>query len=62
MVRSQGYRKRPYERVEHWMNNPITFSSVPRYQLMDCPVVVDALIEGFRVSRIHVDVGSSSEV
>ncbi|GKC61744.1 reverse transcriptase domain-containing protein [Tanacetum coccineum] len=29
---------------------------------MDCPVVVDALIEGFRVRRIHVDGGSSSEV
>ncbi|GKD05836.1 hypothetical protein Tco_1180810 [Tanacetum coccineum] len=25
MVRSQGYRKRPYERVEHWMDNAITF-------------------------------------
>ncbi|GJV58728.1 reverse transcriptase domain-containing protein [Tanacetum coccineum] len=29
---------------------------------MDCPVVVDTLIEGFRVRRIHVDGGSSSEV
>ncbi|GKB42734.1 reverse transcriptase domain-containing protein, partial [Tanacetum coccineum] len=29
---------------------------------MDFPVVVDALIEGFRVRRIHVDGGSSSEV
>ncbi|GKC13286.1 reverse transcriptase domain-containing protein [Tanacetum coccineum] len=28
---------------------------------MDCPVVVDALIEGFRVRRIHIDGGSSSE-
>ncbi|GKD38102.1 hypothetical protein Tco_1258309 [Tanacetum coccineum] len=28
---------------------------------MDCPVVVNALIEGFRVGRIHVDGGSSSE-
>ncbi|GJW89258.1 hypothetical protein Tco_0164598 [Tanacetum coccineum] len=57
MVRSQGYRKRPYERVEHWMDNAIAFSSMPRYQLMDCPVVVDALIEGFRVQRIYVDGG-----
>ncbi|GKF22755.1 hypothetical protein Tco_0075077 [Tanacetum coccineum] len=62
MVRSQGYQKRPYERVEHWMDNVIAFPSVPRYQLMDCPMVVDALIEGFRVRRIHVDGGSSSEV
>ncbi|GJR60433.1 hypothetical protein Tco_1502595 [Tanacetum coccineum] len=35
---------------------------VPRYQLMNCPVVVEAMIEGFRVRRIHVDGGSSSEV
>ncbi|GKA26961.1 hypothetical protein Tco_0713129 [Tanacetum coccineum] len=62
MVRSQGYRKRPYERVEHWMDSAITFPSVPRYQLMNCPVVVEAVIEGFRVRRIHVDGGSSSEV
>ncbi|GJY24758.1 reverse transcriptase domain-containing protein [Tanacetum coccineum] len=62
MVRSQGYRKRPYERVDHWMDNAITFPLVPRYQLMNCPMVVEAMIEGFRVRRIHVDGGSSSEV
>ncbi|GJV67645.1 reverse transcriptase domain-containing protein [Tanacetum coccineum] len=62
MVRSQGYRKRPYERVEHWMDNAITFPSVPRYQLMNCPVVVEAMIKGFRVRRIHVDGGFSGEV
>ncbi|GJX70224.1 hypothetical protein Tco_0307395 [Tanacetum coccineum] len=44
------------------MDNAIAFPSVPQYKLMDCPVVVDALIEGFRVRRIHVDGGSSSEV
>ncbi|GJR12087.1 reverse transcriptase domain-containing protein [Tanacetum coccineum] len=62
MVRSQGYRKRPYEKVKHWMDNAITFPSVPRYQLMNCPVVVVVMIEGFRVRRIHVDGDSSSEV
>ncbi|GJW05677.1 reverse transcriptase domain-containing protein [Tanacetum coccineum] len=62
MVRSQGYRKRPYKRVEHWMDNAITFPSMPRYQLMNYPVVVEAMTEGFRVRRIHVDGGSSSEV
>ncbi|GKF82973.1 reverse transcriptase domain-containing protein [Tanacetum coccineum] len=29
---------------------------------MDCPVVVNALIEGFRVRRIYVDGGSSSKI
>ncbi|GJR71640.1 reverse transcriptase domain-containing protein [Tanacetum coccineum] len=62
MVRSQGYRKRPYERIEHWMDNAITFPPVPQYQMMNCPVVMEALIEGFRVKRIHVDGGSSLEV
>ncbi|GJZ06094.1 hypothetical protein Tco_0539887 [Tanacetum coccineum] len=62
MVRSQGYQMRPYERVEHWMDNAISFSSVPRYRLMNCPVVVEAMIEGFKVRRIHVDGGSSSKV
>ncbi|GJS97649.1 reverse transcriptase domain-containing protein [Tanacetum coccineum] len=47
---------------KHWMDNAITFPSVPRYQLMNCLVVVEAMIEGFRVRRIHVDGGSSSEV
>ncbi|GJX97648.1 hypothetical protein Tco_0353446 [Tanacetum coccineum] len=31
MVRSQGYRKKPYERIEHWMDNAIAFPLVPRY-------------------------------
>ncbi|GKA88821.1 reverse transcriptase domain-containing protein [Tanacetum coccineum] len=52
----------PYERVEHWMDNAIAFSSVARYQLMNCPVVVDAMIEGFKVRRIYVDGGSSTEI
>nr|GEX11104.1 hypothetical protein [Tanacetum cinerariifolium] len=60
MVISQGYQKRPYERVEHWMDNVIAFPSVPRYKLMDFPVVVDALIECLRVRRIHVDGGEVS--
>ncbi|GKG12826.1 hypothetical protein Tco_0347063 [Tanacetum coccineum] len=62
MVRSQRYQKRPYERVEHWMDNTIAFSSVPCYQLIDFLVVTDAMIEGFKVRRIYVDGDSSSEI
>nr|GEV52360.1 hypothetical protein [Tanacetum cinerariifolium] len=40
MVRSQGYPKRPYERVERRMDNVITFASVPQYELMNCPLVM----------------------
>ncbi|GJZ38828.1 reverse transcriptase domain-containing protein [Tanacetum coccineum] len=50
--KEQGISQRKREGYQH----------VPRYQLMDCPLVVDALIEGFRVRRIHVDGGSSLEV
>ncbi|GJS47295.1 reverse transcriptase domain-containing protein [Tanacetum coccineum] len=57
-----GYHKRTYERVGHGMDNAIAFPSVPGYQLMNCPVVIDAMIEGFRVRRIYVDGGSSLEI
>nr|GEV49334.1 hypothetical protein [Tanacetum cinerariifolium] len=30
MVRGKGYRKRPYEKIEQWMNNEISFPFVPR--------------------------------
>ncbi|GJS57993.1 reverse transcriptase domain-containing protein [Tanacetum coccineum] len=50
--KEQGLSQRKREGYQH----------VPRYQLMDCPVVVNALIEGFRVRRIYVDGGSSSKI
>ncbi|GJS05035.1 hypothetical protein Tco_0321543 [Tanacetum coccineum] len=62
MLRSQRYRKRPYERVEHWMDNAIVFPLVPCYQLVDCLVIVDDMIEGFIARRIYVDGGSSSKI
>ena len=62
MVRSHGYKKRPYERVEHWMGNEIAFPPIPRYQLVDTPIIVEATIEGFQVRRVYVDGGSSSEI
>ncbi|GKE48199.1 hypothetical protein Tco_1479457 [Tanacetum coccineum] len=30
MVGGRGYRKRPYEKIEQWMDNEISFPSVPR--------------------------------
>ncbi|GJZ36490.1 hypothetical protein Tco_0582681 [Tanacetum coccineum] len=30
MVRGKGYRKRPYEKIKQWMDNEISFPSVPR--------------------------------
>ncbi|GJY94158.1 hypothetical protein Tco_0510519 [Tanacetum coccineum] len=62
MVRGKGYRKRPYEKIKQWMDSEISFPSVPRYRLVDSPIILEAYIEGFQVQRIYVDGGSSSEV
>ncbi|GJZ14199.1 hypothetical protein Tco_0549429 [Tanacetum coccineum] len=35
---------------------------MPGCQLVDSPIILEALIEGFLVRRIYVDGGSSSEV
>ncbi|GKC88440.1 hypothetical protein Tco_1149089 [Tanacetum coccineum] len=40
----------------------ISFPSTPGCQLVDSPIILEALIEGFLVRRIYVDGGSSSEV
>ncbi|GJV95451.1 reverse transcriptase domain-containing protein [Tanacetum coccineum] len=51
-----------YEQTEQWMDNEISFPSVPGCQLVDSPIILEALIEGFQVRRIYVDGGSSSEL
>ncbi|GKA24695.1 hypothetical protein Tco_0710728 [Tanacetum coccineum] len=48
--------------MEPWMDNEISFPSVPGCQLVNSPIILEALIEGFQVRRIYVDGGSSSEV
>ncbi|GJR72490.1 reverse transcriptase domain-containing protein [Tanacetum coccineum] len=62
MVRGKGYRKRPYEKIEQWMNNEISFPSVPRCRLVKSPIILEAFIKGFQVHKIYVDGGSSLEV
>nr|GEU57471.1 reverse transcriptase domain-containing protein [Tanacetum cinerariifolium] len=62
MVRGKGYMKRPYEKIEKWMDNEISFPSVPRYRLVDSFIILEAYIEGFQVRRIYVDGGSFLEV
>ncbi|GJR35743.1 reverse transcriptase domain-containing protein [Tanacetum coccineum] len=62
MVRGKGYRKRPHEKIEHWMDNEISFLSLPRYRLVDSPIILEAYIEGFQVRRLYIEGGSSSEV
>ncbi|GJZ45464.1 reverse transcriptase domain-containing protein [Tanacetum coccineum] len=62
MIRGNTNRKRPREQSEQWTSNEISFPSMPGCQLVDSPIILEALIEGFWVCRIYVDGGSSSEV
>ncbi|GJU55654.1 reverse transcriptase domain-containing protein [Tanacetum coccineum] len=62
MIRGNTNRKRPREQSEQWTSNEISFHSIPGCQLVNSPIILEALIEGFRVCMIYVDGGSSSEV
>nr|GEW61225.1 reverse transcriptase domain-containing protein [Tanacetum cinerariifolium] len=62
MVRGKGRRQRMYERMEQWMDNEISFLCVPRCRLVDSSIILEAHIKGYRIRRIYVDGGSSSEV
>nr|GEX66640.1 reverse transcriptase domain-containing protein [Tanacetum cinerariifolium] len=55
-------RKRPHKQAEKWLDNEISFPSTPGCRLVNSPIILEALIEGFLVRRIYVDEGSSSEV
>ncbi|GJW42687.1 hypothetical protein Tco_0071486 [Tanacetum coccineum] len=48
MIMGNINRKRPYEQEEQWTNNEISFPSVPGCQLVDSPIILEALIEGFQ--------------
>ncbi|GKB68457.1 hypothetical protein Tco_0929869 [Tanacetum coccineum] len=62
MIRGNTSKKRPRKQSEPWLDNEISFPSMPGCQLVDSPIILEALIEGFLVRRIYVDGGSSSEV
>ncbi|GJZ17088.1 reverse transcriptase domain-containing protein [Tanacetum coccineum] len=62
MIRGYTSSKRPRELAEQWLDNEISFPSTPWCQLVDTPIILEALIEGFLVRRIYVDGGSSSKV
>nr|GEU29956.1 reverse transcriptase domain-containing protein [Tanacetum cinerariifolium] len=65
MIRGYTSRKRPREQAEQWLDNKILFPSTPGCQLVDSPIILEALIEGFleklKKSRMPL-VGFSSEV
>nr|GEU95406.1 hypothetical protein [Tanacetum cinerariifolium] len=62
MIRGYTSRKRPHEQAEQWLDNEISFPFTPGCQLIDSPIILEALIEEFLVRRIYVDGGSSSKV
>nr|GEV54694.1 retrovirus-related Pol polyprotein from transposon TNT 1-94 [Tanacetum cinerariifolium] len=62
MIRGNTSRKRPREQSEQWLDNEISFPSTQGCQLVDSPIILEALIEGFLVRRIYADEGSSSKV
>ncbi|GJU25069.1 hypothetical protein Tco_1163690 [Tanacetum coccineum] len=57
-----GNRKRPYETGEPRVTKEIAFLAIPRNSLTDAPIILEGTIECFRVQRIYVDGGSSSEI
>nr|GEU70065.1 hypothetical protein [Tanacetum cinerariifolium] len=47
MIRGNTSRKRPREQSKQWLDNEISFPSTPWCQLVDCPIILETLIEGF---------------
>ncbi|GJV06237.1 reverse transcriptase domain-containing protein [Tanacetum coccineum] len=60
-IRSGGSRKRPYNVEGPRFTEETVFSAIPRNNT-DAPIILEGKIEGFRVRRIYVDGGSSSEI
>ncbi|GJY19412.1 hypothetical protein Tco_0390903 [Tanacetum coccineum] len=51
MSKGKINQKRSYGQIEQWMDNEISFPSVPGCQLVDSPIILKALIEGFQLGR-----------
>ncbi|GJZ30750.1 hypothetical protein Tco_0575797 [Tanacetum coccineum] len=47
MIRGNTSKKRPHEQSEQWLDNEISFPSTLGCQLVDSPIILEALIEGF---------------
>ncbi|GJX92371.1 hypothetical protein Tco_0345697 [Tanacetum coccineum] len=55
MIGGNTNRKRLRKQLEPWTDNEISFPSMPGCQLVDSPIILEALIEGFLIRRIYVD-------
>ncbi|GJR75177.1 hypothetical protein Tco_0087542 [Tanacetum coccineum] len=54
--------KRPYKQERSGLTEELTFPAIPQNSLTDEPIVLEGMIEGHQIRRIHVDSGSSSEI
>ncbi|GJV95591.1 hypothetical protein Tco_1547168 [Tanacetum coccineum] len=57
-----GNQKRPYEIEKPRVIEEIAFPTIPQDNLIDTPIILEAMIEGFMVRRIYLDRGSSLEI
>ncbi|GKB51090.1 hypothetical protein Tco_0901843 [Tanacetum coccineum] len=56
-------RKKKYmETEEIWMRTPVVFLAVSTEDISDEPIIIEVVMEGYQVHRIHVDQGVSVEV
>ncbi|GJU23526.1 hypothetical protein Tco_1156868 [Tanacetum coccineum] len=62
MVNAGANRKRPYKRERFGLTKELTFLMIPQNNLTDKPVILEGIIEGHQVRRIHIDGGSSSKI
>nr|GEV14783.1 reverse transcriptase domain-containing protein [Tanacetum cinerariifolium] len=54
--------KRSYEEERSGLTKELTFPAIPRNSLKDKPIVLECMIVGHQIRRIHMDSRSSSEI
>ncbi|GJV94775.1 hypothetical protein Tco_1546352 [Tanacetum coccineum] len=62
MIAGGRNRKRPYEEERSGLTEELTFSAIPQNSLTGEPIVLEGMIKGHKIRRIHVDSRSSSEI
>ncbi|GJZ55095.1 hypothetical protein Tco_0610288 [Tanacetum coccineum] len=62
MIRGGRSRKRPFEGERSGLTKELTFPAIYQGHSTDGPIILEGMIEGRQVRRIHVDGRSSSEI
>ncbi|GKC19669.1 reverse transcriptase domain-containing protein [Tanacetum coccineum] len=55
-------KRKSIERDESWMKAPISFPPLSVEDVLDEPLVIEAVIKGYLVRRVYIDQGASLEV